>query len=126
MITSSLIHQINNEIEIALQGVATKYGVHISTGSSKYSQTEYTTKLKVVEVSQTGVAMTAEATLFNRLMEQQGKDWRVGDTFTSFPRINCGTITGYNPRSPKNDLQFEMNGKRYKGPMNILNNAVKI
>lgn len=124
-ITPARIRQINSEIEAALQSVASKYGVKISTGANKYSQTEYTTKLTVAAVSDNGAAMTAEAELFNQFMEAKGNEWRVGDTFSCFPRIKKAKITGYNPRSPKNSLQFEMNGQQYKAPMSLLEKAYK-
>lgn len=46
-VTRQMIRDINADIEKALQSVAEKHGVKISLGSSSYTHTDFTTKVKV-------------------------------------------------------------------------------
>ena len=126
MITKETRRSINREIMDAIDVIAAKYGVSVEMGSTRFSETEFTTKYTVAERSLTGVALTQEAVMFNQIAEQRGWKFRAGDKVSSSPhKVFGATIVGYNPRAHKAPILISQNGKSYKTGESFMNYAVK-
>jgi hypothetical protein len=102
------------EAEQALQALARKYGVDVSTGSGSYNDSNFTFKITAAVKSSDGTAITREAQAFKanaRWIGLQESD--LGRSFTS--RGKTFTITGYNTRAKRMPiLAKDENGKGFK------------
>lgn len=122
----STVRLINSEIESALQAIGNKYGVQIGTGNSRFSSTEFTTKVKVAAVNSSGVVLSKEAKVWDLMAPTHGINFKVGDQFQVHSSPLTFTITGWNTRSPKYPIQAQAGGAKYKIPVNVLKFAKKV
>ena len=110
----SNVRLINSEIELALRSISIKYGVRIEIGSSRFSATEITTKVKVAVVSESGAVLSKEAKVWEIMAPTNGITLKVGDRFKVRTSPLIFTVKGWNTRSPKFPIQAEAGGKNYK------------
>jgi hypothetical protein len=110
----STVRLINSEIESALQSISIKYGLRIEIGSSRFSATEITTKVKVAVVSESGTVLSKEAKVWDIMAPTNGITLKVGDRFKVRSSSLIFTVKGWNTRSPKFPIQAEAGGKSYK------------
>ena len=118
------IRQINAEIQRALSSIANKYGVEINLKNTRFTTSNYSTKIEVATVGNNGVTMTKEAIDFNRYKNIKGINADLGDAFNY--QGDIFTITGYKPRSSKYPVLAVSNdtGKTYKFPISLVNRYV--
>ena len=117
------IRQINAEIENALSAVAQKYGVEINLKNTRFTTSNYSTKIEVCTLND-GTVMTKEAIDFNRYKNIKGINAELGDAFNY--QGDIFTITGYKSRSSKYPILAVSNntGKTYKFPISLVNRYV--
>jgi len=114
------IRQINNELEAALKQVAEKYGIEVKLGNTRFTDDNFSTKVQVATIGQDGIAMSKEATDFNRHKTALGINMELGQEFQRSGKTY--TIVGLKPRSKKYPILAKCSdGKRYKLPVDLVN-----
>jgi len=114
------IRQINSEIESAIKSIAEKYGLEVKLGSTRFTNSNFTTKLQVATVGEGGITMSKEATDFNRYKSYLGIKMDLGQEFVR--NGNTYTIIGLKPRSTKYPVLAKCtDGKTYKLPVELVN-----
>lgn len=114
------IRQINSEIESALASIAKKYGVELSVGNTRFTSSNFSTKIEVATIASNGTVMTKEALDFNRYRSLKGIQLNLGDSFQRNGKTY--TVVGYKPRSHKYPVLASCSdGKTYKLPINLVN-----
>ena len=114
------IRQINNELEAALKQVAEKYGLEVKLGNTRFTGDNFSTKVQVATVGQDGIAMSKEATDFNRWKTALGINMDLGQEFQRNGKTY--TIVGLKPRSKKYPILAKCSdGKTYKLPVDLVN-----
>lgn len=114
------IRQINNELEAALKQVAEKYGLEVKLGNTRFTGDNFSTKVQVATVGQDGIAMSKEATDFNRYKTILGINMDLGQEFERSGKTY--TIVGLKPRSKKYPILAKCSdGKTYKLPVDLVN-----
>ena len=116
----STVRQVNAEIAKALEKVSAKYGVEINLKSTRFSDSNYSTKIEVATIGTGGLTMTKEANDFNRYKAIKGMQFDLGFEFTH--QGDSFTVIGFKPRSTKFPVLCKSsNGKTYKFPISIIN-----
>ena len=114
------IRQINSEIESAIKSIAEKYGLEVKLGSTRFTNSNFTTKLQVATVGEGGITMSKEATDFNRYKTILGINMELGQEFQRSGKTF--TIVGLKPRSKKYPILAKCSdGKTYKLPVDLVN-----
>lgn len=111
MMTKQTIQTLRDDVNAALAEVARKHGVAIHAGNCTYDTNAATFKLVCSTLSDDGIAMTPEASLYDNLAKQFG--W-----VPLFSTVSIGVdeyrVVGYNSRARKTPVIVERNGKRFK------------
>ena len=117
------IRQINAEISKALATIANKYDVEISLKNTRFTSSNFSTKIEVCTVGQDGVTMTKEALDFNRYKSYKGINANLGDSFDRNGKTF--TVIGYKPRSTQYPILASCSdGKTYKLPISLVNSYI--
>jgi len=74
MFDRTTVRLLRDDLDAALQTVAKKYGISIQTGNARFSSENVTFKLEAAVVSESGVAVTNEASEFKRYAALLGLD----------------------------------------------------
>lgn len=114
------IRQINSELEAALKQVAEKYGLEVKLGNTRFTGDNFSTKVQVATVGESGITMSKEATDFNRYKTILGINMELGQEFQRSGKTF--TIVGLKPRSKKYPILAKCSdGKTYKLPVDLVN-----
>jgi hypothetical protein len=114
------IRQINAEMEAALTAIANKYGVDVKLGNTRFTGDNFTTKVQVATVGESGITMSKEATDFDRYKTILGIKMDLGQEFQRNGKTY--KIIGLKPRSKKYPVLAECSdGKTYKLPVDLIN-----
>lgn len=120
-----VIRQLNSEMELTLNKVFAQYGLVAKTGSVRFTGTNFSTKVEVSVVSQSGVALTKEAKAWESNAKYAGiTNLSVGDSFTL--GSEAYTVIGWNTRGQKYPVIVERNGKRYKMSTMMIRSGRKV
>lgn len=121
----SNLDKIGKDVEKALESVATKYGISIKKGSGSYSDNNFTLKIEMATLSESGEVQSKEMSNFKSYAKvlgmsekDLGKEFKVnGKTFV---------LSGYLPRSRKYPLLAtnKQDGKQYKFPLEDVKNLL--
>jgi len=108
----------------------TKYPVLYKTkaGTTTYkgSPNDFTAVIGNADATRLIEVAQKKAEAVNVMASSYGPDaikgLSVGDTITirANGKLSCVIYEGYNPRRPKNPLSFTMNGRQYKGSLNLI------
>lgn len=116
------LREINEEIKSALKEVEDKFGVNIELGNSRFTDKNYTTKVKVAVVGDDGEAITKEVTAFKR----NKKSYGINDKFeigTRFETLSGNTfiLDGLNTRAKKYPVLAHNRDGKFKLSVRQLN-----
>jgi len=124
VITPTLLNSIRADVEEALDAIAEKHGVTITTGRATYTAQNATMKLEIAAIARDGTVQTKEAVDFAAYAfryglspDDLGKEFRyAGETFE---------IIGLKTRATKMPIlgQSRQTGKIYKFPVNAVKAA---
>lgn len=115
------LRQMNAEIESALKQIASKYGLEVKLGNTRFSKQNASSKFELMTIGDSGNIMTKEALDFNRYKNYKDIRANLGDSFQF--NGNTYTIVGYKARSHKYPILAKCaeDGKTYKLPINTVN-----
>jgi hypothetical protein len=123
IIDRATIKLIADELEAAVQTVAEKHGIQITSGRQQYGHTRGTIKMELATINEDGEAQTPERTALDMLGALDGI--KHGMTFTN--RGRTFTVTGYNSRARKRPYICERDdGGSYVFPAESLKALLKL
>jgi hypothetical protein len=110
---------VSAEMKLAIEAVATKYGLALVVRPGSFNSNSFTSKIEFNTVSEEGIANQAISD-FEIYAEMYGiKSDMLGKTFKSGNKTM--KIVGLNTRNHKNPIELEDNqGKKYKAPANYV------
>jgi hypothetical protein len=119
-IDRNTVRTINADIRAALAPVAEKHGVSINLGSSRFDETNYTTKVEVATIGTDGTVMSKEARDYNHYASVLGFTKALGETITMNGKPY--TVVGYKPRSHRFPVlaRCQATGNTYKLPDSVV------
>jgi hypothetical protein len=115
---------LSDEIERALQPIASKYGIQIKRGRGVFAPTDFTLKVECAVVKG-GIAATKEATSFENYAHMIGlKKEDLGKPITF--RGKGYAIMGFRPRSKYSILARRDDGKSFWLPLDEVKKALGV
>lgn len=118
-ITRVTCQSFRGDFSRAVKELEAKYGVKINLGNISFNESEIRTKMTVVSTSK----IVAQAPVTSGLPIEA----KIGLRFRMPGKRSIFTITGFNPRAPKFNLEVRTdNGASYRMPSSQLANAILV